>query len=297
MARLKWGGIRGKGIKLKSDLGMSVAALFMATAVVILAYFVFERSSVQIYTNRTIPTVEVADKTLERADKIWDADLLTKTADPLTNETNPVSMRNEAIAWDRQLKSDAKAIRSAKVTFVAQPTPPNATLALDAEVSSYLSATDVYVSDAASMVIYLNQLIESEMAMNEAIRAVPYIGLVSPAALHQRDATIGGELAKIEKLVPPPSLQVFHDDTTRFLADYLTVQRQTTTAYETGAGLTRLEALGAEGETVIHTARDRLQSDVRTLKTGILGRDSQRARMHKKLTYDEIDRLRNKYHF
>ena len=298
MARFSWGGIRGKGIKLKSDIGMAVGALFLATLVIILAYLVFERSAVQMYTTRINPIVKKADIVVNQADKVWDSDLFTKTPDPLTNEIDPKAMRAEADSWSSTLASDAAGIKAIKKKFAAEATPPNATTALASEITDYLNATDAYVTNANSMVAYFNKLITAEMEMNAAIRAVSYVqGLVNPAALHQRDAVLDEEITFIRKLSPPPSLQIFHEDTVRFLSDYVEVQKQTTAAFETQAGLATLEALGAEGESVIHSARDRLKADVRTIRTGQLGRDSLRARAHKKKTHDEVERLRNKYKF
>lgn len=298
MVRFSWGGIRGKGIKLKSDGGMSIIALFMATLVIILAYFVFERSAVQLYSQRVVPIIQKADVVVDQADKIWDSDLLTKTPDPLTNEIDPKAMRSETDSWLQILKVDAGSIRSAKKSFTDGPAAPNATTGLETDVTEYVTAADTYIADANSMVVYLNRLITAEMEMNAAIRSVSYVqGTVDPAALHQRDAVLEAELAFIQKLKPPPSLQAFHEDTIRFFSDYTEVQKETTAAYEGQAGLARLEVLGTEGENVIRTARIRLKADVRTIKTGQLGRDSQRARAHKKKTHDEVDRLHNKYRF
>jgi hypothetical protein len=298
MARFTWGGIRGKGIKLRGDVALAIVAMLLATLVVILAYFVFERSAVQMYTTRVSPTIKKADLVVNEADKLWDSDLFTKTPDPLTNEIDPKDMREQADSWSATLRQDMSGIKALKKSFADEPVPPNATVDLEAQTTDYLNATDAYITDANAMVDYFDKLITAEMEMNSAIRAVSYVqGLVDPAALHQRDATLDQELAFIQKLSPPPSLQVFHEDTVRFLSDYTVVQKETTAAYETQAGLTTLEALGAEGESVIHSARDRLKSDIRTIKTGQLGRESLRARAHKKKTHDEVDRLRGKYRF
>lgn len=296
--KLSWGGIRGKGLKLTGDIGMSIIALVLATAVIIAAYYVFERSAVQAYVEKVTPAVEKADKVVERADKLWDSDLLTKTPDPLTSEIDPVEMRNQATVWKFQLDQDAKTVAASKAEFAKLIAAPNAASNLAAEVGSYLRATDTYMKDARAIVNYMDELILIEMNINDAIRGVPYgQGFINPAALRQRDAVLAAEVENIKKLNPPPALKNFHEDTVQFLSEYTIIQQRSTTAYETSAGLAVLEALGAEGELVIREAREKLRADIRTLKTGQLGRDSQKSRAHKKDTRDEIDRLRATYRF
>lgn len=296
--KFDWGGIRGRGIKLTGDIEMGIIAMVLATVVIIAAYYVVERSAVQAFVNKVVPVVEKADKVVERADKLWDSDLLTKTPDPLTNEIDPVLMRNEATVWKFQLDQDAKNVASARADYDKLIAVPKAASGLSGEVGAYLRSTETYMKDARAIVSYMDDLIVIEMNMNDAIRGVPYSqGLINPAALHQRDAVLAGELEKIRKLNPPEPLKEFQDDTIQFLSEYVIIQQQTTTAFETNAGLTVLEALGAEGESVMHEARDKLRSDIRTLKTGRLGRDSQKSRAHKKQTADEIGRLRSAYRF
>lgn len=296
--RLNWGGIRGKGLRLTGDIGMSIAALGMATIVVIAAYYVFERSAVKAYVEKSIPIAESADKVVERADKLWDADLLTKTPDPLTNEIDPIEMRNQATIWKFQLEQDAKKVSTAQADYAKLTSAPNAATELYSEIGSYLRATDTYMKDARAIVFYMDELILIEMNMNDAIRSVPYSqGYINPGALRQRDVVLAAELDRIKKLNPPKTLQNFHDDTVQFLSEYVIIQQQTTSAYETAAGLAVLEALGDEGEILIREAREKLRADVRTLKTGQLGRDSQKSRAHKKDTRDEIARLRDAYRF
>lgn len=296
--KFTWGGIRGKGLKLTGDIEMAVIALVLATAVIIAAYYVFERSAVKTYVEKITPSIEKADKVVEREDKLWDSDLLTKTPDPLTNEIDPIVMRNEATAWKFQLEMDAKAVGSARSEFDKMISVPNATANLAAESGAYLRATETYMSDARGIVFYLDELILMEMNMNDAIRAVPFgQGFINPAALRQRDTVLAAELEKIKKMNPPDALRNFHEDTIQFLSEYVIIQQQLTSAYESNAGLAKLEALGAEGETVMHDARAKLRADIRMLKTGQLGRDSQKSRTHKKDTRDELDRLRSAYRF
>ena len=296
--RLSWGGIRGKGIRLRSDVALSLTALIMATLVVILAYFVFERSAVMIYVEQTRAPVDIANKVVGQVDKLWDSDLLTKSSDPLTNETDPDAMRLEAEFWHRQLGIDDKKIRSAKTDFDKHQTSPNATQKLEMEIGSYLRAAGSYETNARAMVEYLHDLTLREMSMHDAIYGVSYSqGFINPAVLRQRDAVLETELNAVAQLTPPSSLKVFHEDTIRFLGDYVTIQKQTTAAYESGAGLERLEALGEQGELVIREGRAKLKADIRTIKTGQLGRDSQRARARKKSARDEEERLRLLYKF
>ena len=53
----------------------------------------------------------------------------------------------------------------------------------------------------------------------------------------------------------------------------------------------------ARQELVIREGRAKLKADIRTIRTGQLGRDSQRARARKKSARDEEERLRLLYKF
>ncbi len=296
--RLKWGGIRGRGIKLKSDMALSVVALVMATVIIILAYIIFERSAVITYTNvKILPVIEKTDRISSQTNMIWDSELMHKTPDPFSSEIDPEALRIAAVALNEQVKRDTKSMHRTKYEFMNQTAAPNPEKALVTDAGTYIGTTDRYVTDMQKVVAYLYDLAMIEAKMNEAVRAVKMSGSVTPEAMTQRDAILATELEKVKKLKPPPVLVQFHDDTVAFLTDYVTIGQQSTAAYIASSGLIKLEALGREGELVLRDGRDQLKADVGSLRASQLGTQFKNMSVQKKRVWAEIYLLRAKYRF
>jgi hypothetical protein len=277
---------------------MGIVALFLATAAIILAYFIFERAAVQIYHGQVASAVDRSDKVVQRCDRLWDSDLFTKTPEPLSNETDAAELRAEAAKWVFQVGNESTKLKDLTKEFEERQAAPNAAAGLQKEVDGYLSSSGTYLKHVSEIVAYMNVLVEHEMNMNEAIKAVPYAqGFINPAALVQRDAVLDTELKVIREIKSPASMDAFHKDTVAFLEDYVTIQKQTTAAYQNNEGLARLEQLGAAGQTLVRETRTILREDIEDVKNGQLGRDSKKARAHKTDTHNEIATLKSRYRF
>ncbi len=296
---LSWGGIRGRGLSIKNDAVMSVIALSMATIVLIFAYFLYERNAVKAFcTIRIDPVITETDELVRRIDKIWDSELVTKTPDPLNPEIDPVSLRSTAVSLNDQLRKDTNALHKTRNIFMNLPAPPNSCQLCVDKTGAYVRTADNYATVMLDTIQYLHDLALIEANMNDATRAVQLGGgNVAPAVLQQRDATLAAELEKMKALKPPPMMKKYHEDTIAFLSDYIVISQQSTAAYIAGSGLLRLDALGREGETVLHEGRDKLQADIDAVKSLMLGGQTKLIRDYRQNAREEIYSLKRKYRF
>lgn len=300
MARwLSWGGIRGRGLSLKSDAVMSMVAVVMATLVLILAYFLFERSAVKMYcTTVNNPVVTKTDNVIQRIDKVWDSDLMMKTPDPLNPEIDPASLRSTAKSLNRELKNDTTKLHATRIGFSKRPDPPNPCRACVDKTGAFVRTADNYATAMQEVIKYLHDLALLEAPMNEAARAVQLSGsTVAPEALMQKDAILAAQLEKIKALKPPPLMKKFHDDTVSFLGSYLSISQQTTATYVASSGLAVLDTLGAQGETVLHNGRATLKEDITAVKSLMQGGQLKLLRGYRQAAREEIYDLMSKYRF
>jgi|GEM_PF-3772054 len=296
---LSWGGIRGRGLSIKTDALMSLVALSMATIVLILAYFLYERNAVKAYCEGRIdPVITQTDELVQRVEKVWDSELVTKTPDPLNPEIDPVNLRLTASSLNDQLRKDAGELHKTRNVFMNQPTAPNPCQPCMDKTGAYVRTADNYATVMLDTIQYLHDLALIEANMNDAARAVQLGGgNVAPDVLIQRDASLAAGLEKIKVLKPPPMMKKFHDDTVAFLTDYITIAQQTTAAYVANSGRIQLEVLGQEGETVLHSGRDKLKADVDAVKSLMMGGQTKLIRDYRQSAREEIYSLQKKYRF
>jgi hypothetical protein len=296
---LSWGGIRGRGLSIKSDVVMSVVALIMATLLLILVYFLYERNAVKAFCETRIdPTITQTDLVVQRVDKVWDSELVTKTPDPLNPEIDPVSLRSIAISLNDQLLKDTNELHKTRVAFADLPAAPNPCEMCVEKTGAYIRTADNYGTVMQDTIKYLHDLALIEANMNEASQEVQLGGgNVAPDVLLKRDGTMAAELEKIKALIPPPMMKQFHEDTVSFLTDYTTISQQMTAGYIAGSDLYHLEALGREGETVLHNGRDKLKDDLTAVKSLILGGQAKLLRGYRQSAREQVYDLKNKYRF
>ncbi len=296
---LSWGGVRGRGLSIKNDVVMSLIALFMATVVLILAYFLYERNAVKAFCEGRIdPVISQTDRVVQGIDKLWDSDLVTKTPDPLNPEIDPVRLRADASSLNDLLRKDTDDLHKTRVEFMNLPAAPNPCRLCVDKTGAYVRTADNYGSVMRETIQYLHDLALIEANMNDASRAVQLGGgNVAPGALLERDAILAAELEKIKALKPPPMMKKFHEDTIAFLADYIVISQQTTAAYIASSGLQRLDALGREGEAVLHAGRDELKADIDAVKSLMLGGQTKLVRDYRQSAREQIHSLQRKYRF
>jgi hypothetical protein len=296
---LNWGGLRGRGLSEKGDLIMSVVALFVATLVIILVYFLYERNAVQVFCTAKIdPVITQTDEVLLRIDKVWDSELMTKTPDPLNPEIDVVALRSTSTSLNDQLRKDTNELHKTRLEFADVPAAPNPCVPCVEKTGAYIRAADNYAVVMQETIQYLHFLALIEADMNDAARAVQLTGGdVNPAALQQRDAALAAGLEKIEALKPPPMMKKFHEDTVAFLTDYVTIEQRTTAAYIAGSGREVLDELGREGETVLHDGRDTLNNDIAAVESLMLGGQTKLLRGYRQSAREQIYSLQSKYRF
>lgn len=296
---LSWGGIRGRGLSLKNDAVMSLVALLLATVVLVHVYLLYERGAVAtFYASRIEPVVTQADEVVQRTDKLWDSDLVTKTPDPLNMEVDPANLRMTASSLIEQLRRDTNDLHKMRTEFMNLPAAPNACESCVVKTGAYIRASDNYGSVMHETIQYLHDLAMIEANMNDAVRAVQLGGgNVASAALQQRDAVLASEVENMKALKPPPMMKKFHDDTVAFLTDYVMILQQMTAAYIEGGGSVQLDVLAREGEAVLHEGRDKLKADIAAVKSLMLGGQTKLIRRYRQSVRDDIYNLERKYHF
>ncbi len=293
-----WGGIRGRGMSLRNDAVLAVIALTIATALLILMYVVYERNDVKVYVEKNTPAIVRTDKIVERTDKIWTSDLLNKSVEPMTINLDTAVMKHEGKRWADQLRRDAKTVAALRDEFTAKPLPSNPNRALASDMTAYLNKADTYVGDMNIVAKYFGELMQIEMAMNEAVRGAGYgTSNISVGTMQQRDAILAAELAKLQQLAPPAEMKNFHDDTVMYLSDFVETMKKLTEAYASGGGLDKMDALSGESEDTLETMRDTLKQDLADLKTGKLRYQSRSVDVKRKAVHVEVDTLKAKYRF
>lgn len=293
-----WGGIRGRGLSLKSDAVMALIALAIATVLLILMYVVYERNDVKVYVEKNTPAIARTDKIVERTDKIWTSDLLNKSVEPMTINLDTAVMKHEGKRWADQLRRDAKTVAALKDEFTTKPLPSNPNRALASDMTAYLNTADTYVGDMNIVAKYFGELMQIEMAMNEAVRGAGYgTGNISVGTMQLRDGILSAELAKLQKLVPPVALRMFHDNTVMYLLDFVETMKKLTEVYASGGGLAKMDALSGESEDTLETMRDTLKQDLADLRVSKLRYESHSVDVKRKAVRDEVDSLKTKYRF
>lgn len=294
-----WGGIRGRGLSTKNDVVMSVVALIMATLILILVYFLYERNAVKAFCEVQIdPVITQTDQVVQRIEKLWDSELVTKTPDPLNPEINPASLQRTAISLNDQLRKDTNKLHKTRVEFMNLSTALKPCEPCVAKTGAYVRTADNYATVMTDTIQYLHNLALIEANMNEATREVQLGGgNVAPDVLLKRDATMAAELEKIKALIPPPMMKKFHEDTVVFLSDYVAISQQTTAAYIANSDVFRMEVLGREGETVLHNGRDKLKNDIDAVKSLMMGGQTKLLRDYRQSAREQVYSLQSKYRF
>lgn len=296
--RFSWGGIRGRGLSLRSDAVLALITFAIATILLILMYMVYERNDVKGYVEKNTPAVARTDKIVERTDKIWTSDLLNKAVEPMSINLDTAVMKHEGKRWADQLRRDIKTVAELKNEFTTKPLPSNPDRPLAYDIAAYLNMADTYVGDMNIAGTYLSDLIQIEMAMNEVVRGAGYgTGNISVGTMQQRDASFAAELAKLKQLAPPAEMKNFHDDTVMYLSDFVETMKKLTEAYASGGGLDKMDALSGESEDTLETMRDTLKQDLADLRVSKLRYKSHSVNKKRQAVRDEVNSLKAKYRF
>lgn len=296
---LDWGGIRGRGFTIKNDLVMGLLAITMATAVLILAYALYERNAVKTFCEIHIESaIARVDQAVLDINRVWDSDFISMTLDSLNPDVDPDALRSSAISINTQIRKDANELHTLRIDFANLPANPQPCEPCVEKTGGYIRTADNYATIMRETTQYLHDVAIIESNMNEAARDVQIGGgNVTPEALAHRDAILLGELEKIKKLVPPPMMKDFHRDTVSFLSDYVNIATQTTAAYIAGSDSVKLDQLGREGELVLRNGRNRLRNDILAAKSLMQGGQAKLKRDYRQSAWEELHNMMSKYRF